>query len=43
MNLMDMQEAMRKAGISIPEAPSKIEKKAQNTRIKINTAYKKSS
>lgn len=37
---MDMQEAMRKAGISIPENPSKIEKKAQSARIKINTAYK---
>lgn len=36
---MDMQEAMRKAGISIPENPSRIEKKAQNARLKINTAY----
>lgn len=37
---MDMQEAFRKAGISIPENTSRIEKKAQSTKMKIDAAYK---
>lgn len=35
-----MQEAFRKAGILTTDKPSKIEKEAQSTRIKINEAYK---
>lgn len=37
---MDMQEALRRAGIPVPDKPSRIEKNSQSTQIKINEAYK---
>lgn len=39
-NIVDMQEAFKNAGISIPESPPRIEKKAQSTQMKIDEAYK---